>query len=378
MMKGLLAWIIFGLSAVACLLWIGFGVQDDLREDGVFHDIISERLDIAESAKGDIHIGVSGDWKNHKPILQGVELAAEIINDQGGLLGRQIVLDARDDQGTVAGALGVAQAFATKPEIGFVIGHTSLNLNNSVAQNYEFYGLMRLSPNTAGSNTADFSLLFENGMPPEQTSGAILTIAKEKGWNRIGLIYAKSDHALRHARRFESMANKHDIKVPLSFGYEGRGSGISKHMEHWKRELDLDAMVLAVHPSDIASLIGASRALGINCPFIVLDEQPAMSAQMAATLGTVYWIASPKRNPAHNNLDRKFEARFKTPMTAEGMLGYDAMNILAGAIKKANSFVPANVAQILTDAQVDDSLSGTLRFDQKGSAIKRPPIFVTD
>lgn len=377
-MKGVFAWIVFGLSAVACLVWIGFGVHDDLREDSVFHDIIAERLAMAESPGDTVHIGIAGDWKNHTAILQGARLAVDAVNADGGLLGKKIILDAQDDHGTVAGALAVAHDFAANPEIGFVIGHTSLKLNNSVAQNYEFYGLMRLSPNISGSGSADFSLLFENGMPPDQTSGAILALAKEHGWNRIGLIYAKSDHAQRQARRFESMANKHDTQVPLAYGYEGKGSGISQHMERWKRELDLDAIVLTVRDSDVSGIIGASRALGIDCPFVVIGERPAMSPQASAVLGTVYWLSPVRLEDAHADLGHEYETRFKAPMGIDGLLGYDAVLILANAITRAGTFVPAKVAEFLKDAQVDTSLSGTLRFDSRGAAIKRPPNFTAN
>ena len=375
-MKGLLAWIIFALAAASCLLWIGLGVRDDLREDDVFHDVIRERGDLARATGGEVHVGVAGDWAEHGDVLRGVELAAVEINEGGGILGRKVVLVPHDDHGTVEGALAVAQEFASRPEISFVIGHTHLPLNGSVAQNYEFYGVLVMSPNTSGLGTTAnaFSLIFEDGMPPAQTSGAIIALAKEEGWKRVGLIYAKSDHATRQAREFESMANKHEIQVVLSFGYEGRGSGVALHMERWKRELDLDAIVLAVHEQNVIPLISACRVVGLDCPFVVSGERPG-GIGGGVELGDVYFLETIRNGQGYERFATRFKDRFGHAPTSDGVLGYDALRLYGAAVREAGTFVPAEVAAAL-EGDVDDSLSGTLRFDGHGSAVKRPPLFL--
>ena len=376
-MKGLSAWIVFGLAVAVCLLWIGYGVRDDLREDHVFHRVIEEREDLAEDPDGEVHIGLAGDWNAHCDVLRGAELAAATLNESGGMLGRKVVIDQLDDHGTVEGALEVAQDFASRPEIPFVIGHTRLPLLAAVAQNYEFYGVLVMAPISSGmgSTVNAFSLLFENGMPAAQTSRAVLELALSKGWKRLGLIYSKSDHGRRQAREFESMANQRGIRVALSFGFEGRGSGVSYHMERWKRELALDAMVLAVPDKDELPLISACRAVGIDCPFAVLGERPANIADdNRHLLGKLYFLER-SRSPGYDVFARDYAARFKSEPSTEAIYGYDAVRLLAGAVAKAGSFVPADVTRALHDG-VADSLSGTVRFDEHGSAVKLAPRLV--
>ena len=373
-MKGTLAWIIFSLTVAVCLLWVGFGVRDDLREDTVFHDIVSERLDYAEDPDEEVHIGVAGDFAVHQDILLGARLAASIINADGGILGRKIVLDERDDQGTVDESLAVAQEFASNPQIGFVIGHTHFGLSNGVAQNYEFYGVLRISPNTSGNTQSGFKLLFENGIDPKQTGKAVLDVAVQNNWRKLGLIYTKSKRAMQHARRFESMANKEGIKIPLAFAFKGRGSGISRHMVRWKRELDLDAIVLAIDQTNVAGIISACRAIGIECPFILLGEYAKLPKRDNG-LGTVYVMEPLRNDPAYAELAKDYEAMNKEPMTTDALLGFDALNILKQAIVKADSFVPSKVAETLKDTSVDNSMSGTTNFDDSGSAVRQPPHF---
>lgn len=374
-MKGSLAWILFTCCAAICLLWIGFGVRDDLREDTVFHDIVSERLDYAKAPDTNIHIGVAGDLTNHEDIFRGVRLAAQEINETGGLLGHTIVLDEQDDKGTIEGSLSVAQQFASDPKVSFVIGHTDFGLTDGVAQNYEFYQLLRFSPNTFGSTRSGFKLLFENGIKPEQISEAILDIATRNKWHRLGLIYTKNKRAMQQARRFESMANKDNIKVPLTFAFKGRGTGISSHMGRWKRELALDAIVLAVDDQDAAGIIMACRAVGLDCPFILLADPTALAKQSKEYLGTVYTIDPPRSDALYLDVAKAYRAKYDTPLTMDALLGFDALQIIRQAIEKTKSFVPSQVAETLRNAPIDQSFSGTTKFDEQGSGLRQQPTF---
>jgi len=376
-MKGLTAWIVFGLSALACLIWIGGGVRDDLREDHVFHRVLEDRLDLAASSGPELRIGLAGDWTAHPGILRGAELAAARINGEGGVLGRTVVLAPRDDHGTEQGALEAAQAFASDPTIPFVVGHTSLSLLAEVAQNYAFYGVLVLSPNTSGMgySTNAFPLIFGNAVDPADVSRAALDLALRKGWKRVGLIYGAGDRGARQAREFESQADKLHLQVALSFGYEGRGAGVAPHMARWKRELDLDAVFLAVSPADELPLISACRAVGIDCPFVIIGERPEGITPANRSFYGVLYHAEPALPAGYAEFAKQYEARFHHRPGRDALLGCDAVLLLARAASRAGTCVPEKVAEAL-HGDIPDSLSGTLRFDARGGAVKPPPRFV--
>jgi len=376
-MKGLGAWIVFGLSALACLIWIGGGVRDDLREDHVFHRVLEDRLDMAAASGRDLRIGVAGDWAAHSDILRGAELAAARLNGEGGVLGRKVVLAPRDDHGTEEGAVEAAQAFASDPEIPFVVAHTSLSLLAGVAQNYAFYGVLALSPNTAGMgySTNAFPLIFGNAMNPAEVSRAALDLALRKGWKRVGLIYGAGGQGARQAREFESLADKRHLRVALSFGFEGKGSGVAAHMARWERELDLDAVFLAVSRADELPLISACRAVGIACPFVVIGERPEGITPAARPFYGILYYPEQDRPAGYEAFARGYEERFHRPPGRDALLGCDAVLLLARAAERAGTCLPEKVAEALREG-VPGSLSGTLRFDARGGAVKRLPRFV--
>ncbi len=364
MLKGKLAWLIFIFATLACIGWIALGVQDEQHENGIFHKIIDNRLKLAESKEGPLNIGAAGDWTHYKGILKGIEHAAEDINRKGGILGKKVKLDIINDHGTEEGALSAAQRLCEKPEISFVIGHTNLKTNKAVAQNYGFYGVLTISPNiAAGLEDKTFTLFFENGMSHCRLGEAILTLAAKNGWKRLGLVYSKDENKSRQSSKFESMVDRGGINMPLVFAYKKQDPELPNHMERWKRELNLDALILAVEKQDIPPLLISIRDTGLNFPVIVPEEKTdCVTPGVPASCGATYYIADRYKN---NGIAGN----------AEFCSGYDSLAILAQAIEKCGSFVPQDVAESMKEIKIKNSLSGTLSFSKHGVAVKRRPEF---
>src|SRR6201747_280552 len=57
-----------------------------------------------------------------EPYKKGWELAVEEVNKAGGVLGRQIEIVSRDDSGTPADAVRVAEELLSREKVDFLIG----------------------------------------------------------------------------------------------------------------------------------------------------------------------------------------------------------------------------------------------------------------
>lgn len=365
-MKELPAWIIFGVAAVICLLWIFSGVRDDLREDSVFHGITKERTALAKARGTTLRLGVAGTWERHPALLRGIKAAAERLNSENGLLGRTIELDVADDHGTVDGALGVAQAFASRPEVPVVIGHTDPVLNNAVAQNYEFYHVLLFSPNAelGGAAGAAYDLQFSNGLQPRQLGTALLDLIKARGWGRVGLIYTDSPFHQQRARLFESMAGQRLVEVPFTYAYASPDPEVRSEIRRWKRELGLDAIVLTATPQDTAEILAASRGTGIPIPLVSTAQMP--KDHTFRDSGETVWCLQPYALPqGHPEL-----------VELESVLGYETVMLLSAAAQKAGSLLPTDLAEALRSLKPQPPLASTLRFEEHGAALKLEPVFI--
>ncbi|WP_419786989.1 ABC transporter substrate-binding protein [Pseudodesulfovibrio sp.] len=374
-MKGLTAWIVFGFAAFVCLFWVSVGVRDDLREDDVFNRVLEERLDMASGSAKELYIGVAGDWATHPEILKGAQLAATWVNEKGGVLGRKVVLVPRDDRGSEKGALEAAQSFASDPRIPFVVGHTSVPTLAEVAQNYAFYGVLALSPNTPGMAYTDntFPLIFGNALDSAMVSRSALDMVRSKGWKRVGLVYAEGFRGARLAREFESQAEWRGLRVVLSYGY-GKKGDVAKHMDQWRRELGLDAMVLAVGRNKVLPLVSACRAVGLDCPFVIIGDFPHIAEAKRKFYGTLYY-GKEERPAGYKVFVDRYRAEFNQAPGVDALFGCDAVRLLAGAAGRAGTCEPEKVAAALHEP-APESLTGTVRFNAHGGAVKPPPQFV--
>lgn len=365
-MKGLIPWIIFGLSALTCLIWISTGVRDDLREDSVFHDIIKARAEQARSGT-DLHIGVAGDWGRHKSVLEGIQAGADKLNSQGGMLGRPVVLDVQDDKGTVEGALTVAQSFASNPMITMVIGHTDPRLNGAVTQNYEFYRLLNISPNasSAGNGNGTHPLQFSNSLAPKQLGNSLLDLAQKQGWTRIGLIHSNTAFHQRQARLMESMADARLIQVPLAMGYQGQE--LTQDITRWQRELGLDALVLTVDKSQFLRLIHHIRSANMDLPIVTTTDKPENMAEDDPSVGELYFLQS---SPADAAL-----ANHNTSPVSPFALGYETIMLLERAATASGSLLADDLAAALKRLHLDPPVVTTTSIDSNGNAVKLTPVF---
>jgi branched-chain amino acid transport system substrate-binding protein len=91
----------------------------------------------ALAQQGPIRIGELNSYKNFpaflEPYKKGWELAVEEFNKAGGVLGRQIEIVSRDDSGTPADAVRVAEELLSRERVAFLIGTFPSNVGLAVS-----------------------------------------------------------------------------------------------------------------------------------------------------------------------------------------------------------------------------------------------------
>jgi len=89
------------------------------------------------SAQGVIKIGELNSYKNFpaflEPYKKGWELALEQVNASGGVLGRKLEVVSRDDNGTPADAVRVAEELVSRENVAFLMGTFPSNVGLAVA-----------------------------------------------------------------------------------------------------------------------------------------------------------------------------------------------------------------------------------------------------
>ena len=173
--------------------------------------ISEERATFAEQNREVITIGVAWPFESANDLFwEGVELAVNEINENGGVLDRQIEILKKDDQATVTKGLEIAQEFAENEKITAVIGHRNSYVSIPVSSIYERAGVLMLSPASSSPELIheDNKLIFRNIASDDKVAEELAKFAYKNKHRKIVIIYDDDDYRKGLANAFEKYAGE--------------------------------------------------------------------------------------------------------------------------------------------------------------------------
>ncbi|HEY5167965.1 MAG TPA: ABC transporter substrate-binding protein, partial [Thermoleophilia bacterium] len=134
-----------------------------------------------------------------------------------------------------------------------------------------------------------------------------------------------------------------------------------------------DVLYVAASPSDAAAIVRRLRAAGYEQPIMGGDSFDSASLVRTAvkTGGKVYYtthaaVGMSSASRAVRRFDASFQAAYgRPPQNAFASLGYDAVNLVASAIRRADSAKPSKVRDALQATRHFPGVTGTLSYDGK-------------
>ena len=134
-----------------------------------------------------------------------------------------------------------------------------------------------------------------------------------------------------------------------------------------------DVLFVAAGPADAARIVRRLRAAGYDQPIMGGDSFDSESLTQAAekTGGKVYYtthaaVGMSSASRAVRRFDASFQAAYgRPPENAFASLGYDAIDLVASAIRRADSVKPAKIRDALQATRHFPGVTGTLSYDGK-------------
>ncbi|MGH3111932.1 MAG: ABC transporter substrate-binding protein, partial [Gaiellaceae bacterium] len=143
-----------GLAAAACLTATAL-VLTACSDDGASGEGSDDPIVVG------ISLPLTGDFSEPgKGVQRGYEAWAEFVNEDGGLLGRQVELKILDDQSSADRVVQDYEALIAQDEVDLVFGPFSTRLVVPSARVAEEYGMLYVEP--AGAASEVFEQDFEN------------------------------------------------------------------------------------------------------------------------------------------------------------------------------------------------------------------------
>lgn len=321
-------------------------------------------------------------------IRNGFQLAADQINAAGGVNGNKIHLVVEDEQGKKEEAINVYKKLIFQDKVLMVFGPTLSNSAaavNPIAQGAKVVNFG--TSHTADGITAVGEYIFRNALMEADVLPTTLRVAVQKaGIKKVAVLYGNDDVFTKSGYdNFRKALDDQKIPVVATETF-AKGDVDFKAQLTKIKAANPDAIVLSALLAEGAPIMVQARQLGINVPFIggngmnsVKVFELAKGASDNLFLGSP-WSAS-NATPANTAFIKAYTARFGNPPDQFAAQGFDALHIVAAALRKVKltgdlAADRSALAQALPAVKLD-GVTGPFqfrRFKDKGYDAQQTPI----
>lgn len=328
--------------------------------------------------KHSIKIAAVSGW-NSMPDMkkEGIQLACEIINKDGGILGKQLDITYFDDKNDETIGQQMAYEIASDPEIIAVIGPTVSSIAVPAALLFHYYGILMISPTATNPDltTQGLDKVFRN-IPTDTVFGKkAAAFCHNAGWEKILIYHENDSYGVNLANAFEQECMKKHIDIVDRESYIASTTE-KEHIENsltWISNFSFDAIFLPTN--DPYPVISIFRKMNIHVPIIggnSYDESIPVNGTYTSNIYGVSVFNSLSVSKSYNKFRSEFIAKYNREPDEGALQCYDAVMIFAEGIKKAGSVLPANIANALKNSFVQNCANGPYEFDKNGDIIDKP------
>ena len=284
------------------------------------------------------------------PGVKGAEVAVKYLNDNGGLLGKQVELinvDGKSDPVTVG---NVAVELIDKGA-DLIMAPCDFDFGGPASREAQTAGLVGISTCASDPLYSSWSLgdkQFTLSMWNTTMGATAADFAfKEKGWKTA---YVVTDQFIAYTKSlskyFVEQFKANGGEIILEDTYTNGDNDFSAQLARLQAlGKKPDVIFISSYGQDIGAIIRALREVGYDAPVLGGDayDDPAMHAALGETLGNdVFFVTHTFMTPeAHPDMEKFIELYTEmhggAPDTAFVATGWDTVMMMAEAVKAAGS-----------------------------------------
>lgn len=332
------------------------------------------------AADGAIPLGytatLSGDFASYGlEMREGIDLAVEEINADGGVLGRDLTIDAVDDEGKPANGPVIAQEFCDDSNIPAVLGFSFSSVALSGLPIYTQCGLPIVasavtSPELSGASDIFFRTVFTDAY---QGAEAAKFVSENRGIEKVAVLYQQDDYGKGVADAFSKGIEEAGGEVTSSQAYQlgtvNFGSTVGAALKDKP-----DAIFIGGFYTEAGKIATQIRDSGSDLPIFASDGAASpLFIELAgdAAEGIEVYSAFSASDPAAEAAAfvKAFTAKYDKEPSSWAALAYDATYVVADAMTSAESTDRAKVAEAIRNTQGFKGVSGEISFDDQGNRV---------
>jgi ABC-type branched-subunit amino acid transport system substrate-binding protein len=290
--------------------------------------------------------------------LNGINLALDQINENGGVMGQPLELVVGDTQTAAQAAIESANKLVSLDGVAAIIGALSSGNTIPVAQSVTSTNSIPQISNASTSpvitTLEDNDFLFRT-VPSDAYQGvALAQVTREADLSKLAIIYINNDYGQGLAESFEAAFAARGGTITGSVPYE-QGKASYRGELSQLQEGDPEALVLIGYPENGITILKQALEEGLFDRFVFTDgmKAPEIIEQIGAeflngSLGTAPQALTD--SDSYQTFETAYEAAYgELPPKPYIDTAYDATMVLALAMEKAGSTDGAAIRDALRE-----------------------------
>ncbi|MBI4687444.1 MAG: branched-chain amino acid ABC transporter substrate-binding protein [Nitrospirae bacterium] len=329
---------------------------------------------------GVIKVGVAGPMtgpqaKMGMDFRNGVVLAVEEWNAQGGVLGKKIELIIGDDQADPKQAVSIANKFVNQ-EVSGVIGHFNSSCSIPASDIYNRAGIPMITPASTNPQLTErgYRGIFRVcGRDDQQGKVAAQFVVSKLKIKKVAVIHDKTTYGQGLADEFKKFIGTNAQVVHYGGIIQG-DKDFKTVLTVIKNKQPELIFFGGIYPEG-GLLVKQAREIGLKTPFMsgdgVIDPKFIEIAGSGNAEGTYLTFSpDPKNVPTAKSFIEKYQKKYGE-IGPYSVYAYDATNILLTAMKNAGRADSKAIIEKLHSGEFIGAF-GKIKFDQKGDVTAAP------
>jgi branched-chain amino acid transport system substrate-binding protein len=303
-------------------------------------------------------------------MVNGTQQAVDDINQAGGILGQQIILERGDDASDPKQGVSVANKFVGDG-VKFVVGHLTSGVTIPASEVYSEHGILMITPTATNPKVTDRGLwgVFRTTGRDDQQGLLWAELARDKlKGKKIAVAHDNTTYGKGLADAALDNMHRFGIEEVLNDGVNTGEKDYSAIVSKIKAS-GADYLMWAGLHTEGGLIIRQMRDQGMNTVMISgdgIDTSEFAQIGGPGVEGTL--MSSPpdqRNNPAAKDVVAEFKAKNLDP-ESNTLYSYAAVQIIKQAAEQAKSLDPKEMAEAMHSGKTFHTVIGDVAYDKRG------------
>jgi branched-chain amino acid transport system substrate-binding protein len=308
---------------------------------------------------------------------KGMDVAVELINEKGGIGGKRVEVILEDSRSIASDGVSAAQKLVTVDKVQAIIGEVSSSISLAIVPVIDNAKVVLFSPASSSPKLSGASKYFVRNWPSDVAEASQLAdLAYDSlGLRKAAVMYANNDYGLGLKDRFQARFAARGGQIVAAEAYTIGNNDFRTVIQKIKAR-NPDAIFLGGY-KEMGIATKQIREAGLKVQILACtnfgDNEILTAAGRAAEgaiFGTPVYSPEESKDPAIEEFVEAYKKRFNELPSLFEANGYDAVMIIANAIKERGNN-GEKIAEYIRGLKNYSGGAGLISFNSDGD-VERP------